>query len=100
MEKPEFILCAAIHLKDGKNNIESGVIICGRRHGDCYGILRALLGDVDPDTLPAREDQGFLTSTNRYVDRKEGYLIAKANKQLLHDLHDESNPILISEDLY
>jgi len=72
----EFILCSAVHFKNGAKstvyNIESGVVICGRRHGDCYAILNGILGDVDVSKLPDRDCQGFLTSLNRYVDRKEG----------------------------
>lgn len=47
-----------------------------------------------------RDMQGFLTSHNRYVGRREAYDIAKNAGQLLHDLHDLSNPQLVSEDIY
>ena len=102
--KTEYIICSAIHYENGVKstvlNVESGTIICGRRHGDCYAILSGILGNIDPDDLPSRDKQGFLTSHNRFVDRKEAYLIAKECGQLLHNLHDQSNPILVSEDLY
>ncbi|WP_428663467.1 hypothetical protein [Runella sp.] len=102
----EYILCAAIHYEDGKQyphqpeNISSGLIICGRRHDNCYMTLSALLGNNDGKLNVGRDKQGFITNLNRYVDRKEGYQIAKKAGQLLHNLHDQSNPILISEDLY
>ena len=106
--KPEYILCAAIHYHfyqyktdEHKNalpkNIQDGIVISGRRHHNCIGVYHELTG------IPTRRDsstQGFLTNLNRFVDRKEGYQIARAAGQLQHDMHDKSNPILISEDLY
>ena len=104
----EFIMCSAIHYKNGAEstitNIESGVVICGKRHGDCYAILKGILPvDVNISELPDRDDQGFLTSHNRYVDRKEAWKIAKENGQILHgyvcsDQGEDSK--LISENLY
>lgn len=105
----EYILCAAIHYKNGAKTtvegVESGVIVCGRRHSDCYAVLQGIIGeDVDPATLPDRDDQGFLTSLNRYVGREEAFNIAKANDQILKisPLYgaDAENRILASEDLY
>jgi len=108
MSKPEFILCAAIHYKNGAQTtvtgVDSGVVICGRRHSDCYAALQGIIGEVDPSTLPDRDDQGFLTSLNRYVGREEAFNIAKANDQILKisPLYgaDSENRILASEDLY
>lgn len=104
----EFILCAAIHFKNGApttvKGVESGVVVCGRRHADCYAALQGIIGEVDPSTLPDRDDQGFLTSFNRYVGREEGFNIAKANGQILRISplygEDQQNRILASEDLY
>jgi hypothetical protein len=50
-----------------------------------------------------RDNQGFLTSLNRYVDRKEGWIIAKKNKQIQWGLEASENgedSALISENLY
>ena len=92
MKQKEIILCAAINYK--------GIIICGHRHGDCYTVLRDLLSKyITPDDLPEREDQGFLTSFNRYVDREEAFLIAQANDQIQFG-KDCTDKILISENLY
>jgi hypothetical protein len=88
----EIILCAAIDY--------NGTIICGRRHDDCYTILKNL---VSNPVLPDRDKQGFLTSENRYVDRKEAWNIAKANNQIRYGLEASENgedSILISENLY
>ena len=102
----EFILCAAIHYLDGQKhkdqpeNIETGLVIAGRRHSDCYTTLMSLAGD-DKKELVDREGQGFITSHNRFVGRKEAFQIAKKNNQIWHKLHDDVDEnILISEDLY
>lgn len=92
----EFILCSAIRY--------NGIIVPARRHSDCYKLLTDLLGDNIK--LPGREHQGFLTSHNRYVDRKEALVLAKKHNQIYHSMHDnddednEDHNILISEDLY
>jgi len=91
MKQKEFILCAAINY--------NGTIICGHRHGDCYTVLRNLLKNIEDANLPQREDQGFLTSYNRYVDRKEAFLIARANDQIFYG-KECTDEILISENLY
>lgn len=104
----EYILCSAIDY--------NGIIICGRRHGDCYKILESLVPDIKESELPDRTKQGFLTSTNRYVDRRLAWKIAKANNQIVHglvasdhdndpilkNLHPVERPVseLISENLY
>ena len=90
----EYILCSAIKY--------NGIVICGHRHNDCYKILTDLLLKFTKIDLPKREDQGFLTSTNRFVDRKEAFLIANENKQIIYgsDSMDVENQILISENLY
>jgi hypothetical protein len=90
----EFILCAALNF--------NGNIICGFRHSDCYATLREV-GKVENEALPQRENQGFLTSHNRYVDRKEGWKIARKKNQIVFglevcDFGDDS--ILISENIY
>ena len=74
----EFILCAAIDY--------GGTIVSGHRHGDCYEVLKSLIGEIDTDKLPSRDDQGFLTSENRYVGRKEAWKIAKEQKQIVFGL--------------
>jgi hypothetical protein len=99
----EFIICAAVHFKDGKKrehqpkNIESGIVVAGRRHHNCF--LTAF--DLSDETI-GRQDhvQGFITSRDRFVDRKEGYEIAKREKQLFSGLIHDDKPILISEELY
>jgi hypothetical protein len=112
----EFILCAAIWINDNQvheqqpKNIEIGFVICGRRHHNCYQTITDLKGDVDEyfKSLNMSEDdyrkhQGFITSLDRYVNRREGFKIAKANNQIQFGLSATENcddSILISENLY
>lgn len=52
---------------------------------------------------PGREKQGFMTSLNRFVDRKEAWKIAKANNQIKFGMKASENgeeSELISENLY
>lgn len=97
----ERIICAAIHYDDGKGregqpiNISTGIVFSGYRHFNCMTLFHEFF-----DAKVTRDMQGFLTSENRYVDRKEAYFIAKKAGQLLHDKHDLSNPQLVSEDIY
>ena len=90
----EFILCAALN--------HNGNIICGHRHSDCYATLKNVV-KVNYEDMPQRENQGFLTSLNRYVNRKEGWIIAKENNQIQWGLEASENredSQLISENLY
>lgn len=111
----EKILCAAIHFDDGNKyehqpkNIESGFVVSGRRHSNCYATLSAIgkVLKLEERALYAfervgRDEQGFITNLNRYVNRKEAMKIAKAANQLINPtLHDDNeDAILVSEDLY
>jgi hypothetical protein len=83
-------LCAAIYINDKQihdqqpENINIGFVICGRRHHNCYQTIKDLKGDVN-DYFKSlnlteneyRNNQGFITSLDRYVTRKEGWMIAK-----------------------
>lgn len=94
-QEKEFILCASLN--------HNGVIISGHRHSDCYEILRKLQPELKEYELPQRENQGFLTSFNRYVSRKEAWLIAKENNQIKYGKESSENgekSELISENLY
>lgn len=109
----EYILCAAIHCDDKKvhreqpDNITSGFIVSGRRHSDCYAVIDALVGVDDYlktiDVVNHRDHQGFITNLNRYVNRHEGWNIAKSAGQIVIGLEASENgkeSILISENLY
>ena len=112
----ETIICAAIYFDDGKKwqhqptNIENGFVVCGRRHHNCYMTL-SITNKQDEERWWVKlfEIQGFVTNTNRFVDRKEGYKIAFESGQLQEridicfkgtQLEGVDEHILTSEDLY
>ena len=112
----EFIICAAIYINDKTihsqqpENITIGFVICGRRHHNCYQTIRDLKCNVNKyfKSLNLSEDelknhQGFLTSFDRYITRKEAYIVAKTNNQIQFGAIASDNgkdSILISENLY
>ena len=99
----EYILCAAIHFPDMElqepevlelrgfrpYNITKGIVISGWRHANCFHQVSAIGVEWNTDI------QGFLTSKNRFVDRKEGGLIAFNCGQI-----ERQTDCLFSEDLY
>lgn len=123
-EEKEFILCAAIYVNDGQkheqqpDNIDIGFVICGRRHHNCYQTIKDLIGEdvnsyfkkLNYSDSDYRNHQGFITSLDRFVSRKEGWIIAKANNQIQYGLKGcdiderlsikQEDAILISENLY
>lgn len=101
---PEKILCAAVWFQDIETkkdipdkarlpvNCDRGLVFCGYRHYHCLYTMVAVTGLA---THQAGEHiQGFLTSHNRFVDRKEGGQIHRANG------HQTQLDDLFSEDLY
>lgn len=111
-EKKEYILCAAIHyvqkytnvsprqncytVAGSPINIETGYVLCGFRHDNIIKLNYSLGGET---TTSKNSVQGFLTSKNRFVDRKEALKIALAANQVL-DISNLRGEILFSEDLY
>lgn len=106
MDGKEYILCSAVHYNDGKayghqpKNITLGLVIAGRRHHNCITTLSSLMGGAYDKRLAGQDSQGFITNRDRFVTRSEAYMIAREASQLLHDMHDKSNPRLISEDVW
>lgn len=117
--RQEFIICSAIWIKDSKSykdnpiNISIGLVIAGRRHNNCFSTFKL----INPDFNFTKEDVicGFITNTNRFLNREEAFVVAQNNNQLLiPDLHKkaheikllgidfpkDSKPILTSEDLF
>ena len=109
----EYILCAAIWYKDlpmvkpeildnrgfRPYNVDKGVVICGWRHGNCIYQMVSITGLRSIPEEAGEEEQGFLTNTNRFVDRLEAANIATENGQVEKDLINP-NVGLFSEDLY
>lgn len=102
----ERILCAAIWYKDFEapyhnvTNIDSGVVLCGYRHAHIIGQLVSVAGKrtcSNKGVVDCSGEfvQGFLTSKNRFIDRKEAHklFVELGGKP---DFKDE----LYSEDLY
>ena len=100
MKTTEYILCAAIWFDDGKEyrlqptNVSSGLVLCAWRHGCVFPQIGGLVGERQKLGIFEKE-QGFLTSHNRFVGRKEAAEIAFREGQV-----DKLLPILFSEDLY
>lgn len=103
-EKQEYIICAAIWFKDGSENkhqpknVDNGFVICGRRHHNCFATAFLLHGKkitAEYNELKGTAVQGFVTSKDRFVDRKEGAAIAYSAGQT-----DKPETILFSEHLY
>jgi hypothetical protein len=98
--REEYILCAAIHFDDGRvykhqpKNIHSGIVLCGWRHGSIFPQIGGLVKERKEIGIHEKE-QGFLTSKNRFVNRVEAALIAKAAGQIT-----VLPTQLYSEDLY
>lgn len=89
----EFCICAAIQMPDGE-------IIRGHRHNNCYDVVRSR-----PNAESNRENivaavQGFITSTNRFVDRKEAMRLQIAAGIPSQFSRGYCGDILFSEDLY
>jgi hypothetical protein len=93
----ERILCAAIYYQNGieyvhqPKNISTGIVVCGWRHHNCIQVL----SEMFPDGEKTLRKQGFLTQSNRFVDREEGGSIAFAAGQTETQIKR-----LHSEDLY
>ena len=90
----EIVICAAIKLPDG-------FIIRGHRHNDCYRNLygRPKYKNFKPSD-EGRIIEGFITSTNRFVDRTLGRHIQDMAgiKSVTPDGYRPAT--LFSEDLY
>lgn len=104
----EYILCAAVWYKDLKcnypdmptnvflpTNLDRGIMFAGHRHGQCIYTKCAITGLRDAES--GENVQGFLTNKNRFVDREEAMIIARAANQVISDTTSNT---LYSEDLY
>lgn len=108
--KQERIICAAIWYQEYEpylhnkefipyhpKNIDQGIVLCGHRHGS---IIQTFLALTKLRTASTCKDcsgahvQGFLTTHNRFVDRKEArdIFIECGGKPEFNELY--------SEDLY
>lgn len=68
IQQKEIVICAAVKSNCGK-------IFRGHRHGDCFRTIK----DANQEPSHGADAQGFITSRNRFVDRKEGMELQKAS---------------------
>jgi len=95
----EYVMCAANHIDDGEDhphqpyNINTGLVFCGWRHACIFSQYRGRY------TLEIRktEEQGFLTTKNRFLTRKQALELVKSTGQLKNKL---IGGVLTSEDLW
>ena len=105
----ERIICAAIWYMEiqvkmeipfessNPKNCKIGLVFSGHRHGQCIYTKCAVTGLRDCES--GKNEQGFLTSKNRFVSREEGLIIALKENQVL-DKNEIRENRLFSEDLY
>lgn len=107
----EYILSAANYYNDNiihehqPKNIEVGFVVCGRRHHNCINTFAQIASFPYNDywnKIHNTEIQGFITNTNRFVNRQEAYKIAYESNQIIGPNKGyPTNEIgLTSEDLY
>ena len=82
----EICICSAVITQDG-------LVVRGHRHGDC-------LFSIHNMGKKASAEQGFVTSSNRYVGRKEGRLLQEKADIKSFDKDGYRYDTLFSEDLY
>jgi hypothetical protein len=80
---PETVICAAVRASNGK-------IVRGHGHIDAIRALQAM--DGYEGEQPRGEDQGFVTSTDRFVNRREAYRLQFPDRTAPDELQ--------SDDLY
>lgn len=77
-------------------NLDRGIMFCGLRHVNCMHIMILTTGKRSVEIDCGKYVQGFLTSDNRFVNRREAARIfVKGGGELKY-----SSKELFSEDLY
>ena len=89
----EIVICAAVRASDGK-------VVRGHRHNDAMRTLQGM--PAYREERPYGDNQGFVTSRNRYVNRTEGCEIQKTAgiKSVMPEGEQYLGGELYSEDLY
>lgn len=83
----KLIDCAAIRAPDGR-------VWTGKRHNHC---IKTIIQATGVKRIGGDYEQGFVTMSNRFVNREEAYNITKESKQVTK-FHVKGE--LFSEDLY
>jgi hypothetical protein len=103
----ERIICSAIWYKMQPTaklmpiNIDYGVVLCGHRHPHIIYQMLALTGlrtVQSGENSVGDNEQGFLTNLNRFVNRKEAWIIAEKANQIINVSGGKCT--LYSEDIY
>lgn len=76
----------------------TGLVLRGQRHSDCIKALKQIESLTYFEIIKA--EQGFITSKNRFVGRKEGYELQKKAKVKSQREGGYTEGRLYSEDLY
>jgi hypothetical protein len=87
------IVASAIKFYSQDN--EYPVIVCGKRHCDCFEWMYNHQIKYDKKT----HQQGFLTDQNQFINRYEAMCVAMNNGQIPYDLNKEGKE-LYSEDIF
>ena len=94
------IICAAINITfvNSKNEVNH-LIVCGRKHGDCYKTIRQL-----DNKHTQWSEEGFITHDGVFLNRKDAFKHAVECGQLSQSTlwykEDHNDFELYSEDLY
>ena len=96
----ERIICAAIQITEIDLKC-TGKVFYGHRHNHCLDAMKGELSwTMNRQQMSGiQNEQGFVTTEGRFVDRKEGLKIALENDQVI-DKTQIRGDNLYSEDLY
>ena len=93
------IICAAVKII-ANNQAGTNEVVCGRRHGDCYRIIK----NFSDFWLGAKKIEGFLTHDDEFLTREEALQHAFQCGQLSQTarwtIEDQLREELESEDLW
>lgn len=98
--KPEQVMCAANWYPElptphyNPSNIDKGIVFSGVSHVHCLHQMVAMTGKRQSEV---KEVDGFLTTHNRFIDRKEAAKIALEQGQIKKLRYSSTD--LFSEDL-
>lgn len=96
LQTKEICICAAV-------KSTTGMVVRAHRHGDCiYLMVTGRVYEDGKQLTPSKklEDQGFITSKNRYVTREEGRKLQDAAGIPSASPDGYRGKTLFSEDLY
>lgn len=100
MVNPRIFCAANKYLIEYSPNEIKELVIAGARHWD--SIMGGVWDTLDDYTISCidrnKEEQGFIDQFGNFYNRKDAYIIAKENNQIIRDFDYETE--LYSEHLY